>query len=44
MMDPKCANSFEICSAICSCGGIDKSELGIPPEYKIKLIRQKTIY
>ena len=26
---------FEICSAICCCGAVDKSELGVPPEYKI---------
>lgn len=29
-------HGFKICSAICSCGSIDKSELGVPAEYKIR--------
>jgi len=29
-------HNFEVCSVICSCGAIDKSELGIPSEYKIR--------
>jgi len=29
-------HGFEIFSAICSCGAIDKTELGVPPDYKIK--------
>ena len=29
-------HGFEICSAICCCGSIDKSELGVPHEYKIR--------
>ena len=28
-------HGFEICSAVCCCGAVDKSELGVPPEYKI---------
>ena len=28
-------HGFDICSAICCCGAVDKSELGVPPEYKI---------
>jgi len=28
-------HGFEICSAICCCGAVDKNELGVPPEYKI---------
>ncbi|RLG40732.1 MAG: hypothetical protein DRO05_05685 [Thermoproteota archaeon] len=26
---------FEVCSVRCKCGGIDKTELGVPKEYKI---------
>ncbi|MBS3820031.1 DUF1847 domain-containing protein [bacterium] len=29
-------HGFEVCSVACSCGGLDKSELGVPPHYKIK--------
>jgi uncharacterized metal-binding protein len=29
-------HQLEIVSVICSCGGIDKEEVGIPPEYKIR--------
>lgn len=29
-------HGFEICSAICSCGSLDKTELGVPPEHKIR--------
>lgn len=29
-------HGFEICSAICSCGAIDKIELGVPHDYKIR--------
>lgn len=28
-------HGFEICSSICCCGATDKSELGVPPDYKI---------
>jgi uncharacterized metal-binding protein len=30
------AHQLEIVSVICSCGGIDKEEMGIPSEYKIR--------
>jgi len=29
-------HGFEIFSAICSCGAVDKTEVGIPPDYKIR--------
>lgn len=29
-------HGFEVCSVICSCGGLDKTELGVPSDYKIK--------
>lgn len=29
-------HGFEICSAICCCGTLDKTDLGIPSEYKIR--------
>lgn len=29
------SHDLEICSAVCCCGAVDKSELGIPPDYKI---------
>lgn len=29
------SHDLEICSAVCCCGAVDKSDLGIPPEYKI---------
>ena len=29
-------HGLEVCSAICSCGSLDKNELGVPPEYKIR--------
>lgn len=29
-------HDLEVVSVICSCGGIDKEEMGIPPEYKIR--------
>lgn len=29
-------HGLEICSAICSCGSLDKAELGVPSEYKIR--------
>lgn len=27
---------FEVCSAVCCCGALDKTELGVPSEYKIR--------
>lgn len=30
------SHGLEVCSAICSCGSLDKNELGVPPEYKIR--------
>lgn len=29
-------HGFTICSAVCCCGAIDKTELGVPPDYKIR--------
>jgi uncharacterized metal-binding protein len=29
-------HGIEICSVVCSCGALDKSELGVPADYKIK--------
>lgn len=29
-------HGLDICSVICSCGAVDKSEVGVPPEYKIR--------
>ena len=29
-------HGFEICSVVCSCGALDKSEFGVPEDYKIK--------
>ena len=29
-------NGLEVCSAVCSCGAIDKTEVDIPAEYKIR--------
>jgi uncharacterized metal-binding protein len=30
------SHGFEMVSVMCSCGSIDKSEVGIPPEYRIR--------
>jgi len=30
------SHDLEVVSVICSCGGIDKEEMGVPPEYKIR--------
>lgn len=29
-------NGLEVCSAVCSCGAIDKTQVGIPAEHKIR--------
>ncbi|UCC38341.1 MAG: DUF1847 domain-containing protein [Candidatus Aminicenantes bacterium] len=29
-------HGLEVCSIICSCGAIDKTKMGVPPEYKIR--------
>ncbi len=29
-------NGLEVCSAVCSCGAVDKAEMGIPSEHKIR--------
>jgi len=29
-------HEIEICSVVCSCGALDKSELGVPADYKIR--------